>query len=151
MNGLFKFFKNEEKNNLKPGGEKKKLQIAAAAILIEIAKSDSDFAPEELEVIKTSLRVKFNLTDEEIQTLILESERERENSSDLFQFTHQINKEFSKEEKFILMEMIWKVIYADGILDKHEDYLAHKFATLLRLNHEELITTKMKVKSQLNK
>jgi len=42
------------------------------------------------------------------------------------------------------MELVWKLVYADGILDKHEDYLAHKLAKLLRLSHRELIDAKLK-------
>ena len=41
--------------------------------------------------------------------------------------------------------MVWEIIYTDGILDKHEDYLVHKLANLLRLSHEQLIEAKLKV------
>jgi len=42
--------------------------------------------------------------------------------------------------------MVWDVVYADGKLDKHEDYLVHKLAALLRLTHKQLIEAKLKVK-----
>jgi len=42
--------------------------------------------------------------------------------------------------------MVWKVIYADGKLDKHEDHLAHKLSSLLKLNHKQLIDAKLKVR-----
>ena len=41
------------------------------------------------------------------------------------------------------MELIWKVVYADGHLDQHEDYLAHKVSKLLRLSHAQLIQAKL--------
>ena len=40
--------------------------------------------------------------------------------------------------------MIWRVAYADGTIEKHEDYLVHKLARLLRLTHKQLIETKLK-------
>jgi len=43
------------------------------------------------------------------------------------------------------MEMIWRIVYADGHLNQHEDYLAHKISRLLRLSHPQLIETKLKV------
>ena len=125
------------------------LQVAAAAILIEIAKSDSDFADVELDVIKDILRDMFKLEEDEIMELMEMAVDERDKSSDLYRFTSIINRKFKKEEKISLMEMIWQVVYADGILDKYEDHLAHKFATLLRLDHKELITAKLKVKNSL--
>jgi uncharacterized tellurite resistance protein B-like protein len=142
-----------EKNGLnRDSGDlnsQKMLQVAATAILIEVAKSDSDFSEVEFQLIKKILQQKFSLTGEEIQQIIKTAELEREQSSDLYRFTNVINQKFNKDEKMSLMEMIWQVVYADGVLDKYEDYLAHKFATLLRLNHQELITAKLKVKNSL--
>ena len=45
----------------------------------------------------------------------------------------------------LAIEMIWQVAYADGRLDSHEDYLVHKLATLLRLDHKQLIEAKLKI------
>jgi uncharacterized tellurite resistance protein B-like protein len=45
-----------------------------------------------------------------------------------------------------IVEIIWKIAYADGKLDKHEDYLAHKLGKLLRLNHKQLIEAKLNAK-----
>ena len=44
-----------------------------------------------------------------------------------------------------IVEMVWKIAYADGFLDKHEDYLVHKLANLLRLTHKQLIDVKLKI------
>jgi uncharacterized tellurite resistance protein B-like protein len=70
------------------------------------------------------------------------------NSNDLWRFASLINKNYSIEEKESIMEMIWRVAYADGHLDKHEDYLVHKMAKLLRLSHKQLIEAKLEVKTQ---
>jgi uncharacterized tellurite resistance protein B-like protein len=42
--------------------------------------------------------------------------------------------------------MIWRIAFADGNLDKHEDYLVHKLAKLLRLTHKQLIEAKLRAK-----
>lgn len=126
----------------------RKLKVAATVLFLEIAKSDSVFVQEEFLVIKNILKETFGLEEDEITRIIEIAEEEREESSDLYPFTNLINKKLSKEEKLSLMEKIWQVIYADGILHKYEDYLAHKLANLLRLNHDELINTKLKVKKE---
>ena len=51
------------------------------------------------------------------------------------------------EEKLQVIELVWEIAYADGLLDKHEDYLVHKLADLLRLTHQQLIEAKLKAKS----
>ena len=67
----------------------------------------------------------------------------------LWQFTNAINEQFTKEQRISLIESIWKVIYTDDTLDKHEDYLVHKLQNLLRLSHKELIDAKLRVKASL--
>ena len=54
----------------------------------------------------------------------------------------------SPAEKRQIIEEVWRVIYADGALDAHEDYLVHKLAKLLNLNHPQLIEAKMTVKGE---
>jgi uncharacterized tellurite resistance protein B-like protein len=53
-------------------------------------------------------------------------------------------------EKRRILEHLWEVVYADGKLSKHEDYLIHKIATLLRLTHNDLIRAKLAVKQSLD-
>ncbi len=54
-----------------------------------------------------------------------------------------------RDERKLIMEEVWSVIYADGTLDSHEDYLVHKLANLLRLRHSEMIEAKVKALKQL--
>ena len=68
-------------------------------------------------------------------------------SIDLWQFTNLINQNYSTDEKLQIIETMWKIVYADGRLDKHEDYLVHKLSNLLRLTHKQLIDAKLRVKN----
>ena len=51
----------------------------------------------------------------------------------------------SEQKKTQIIEMVWEIIYIDGKLDQHEDYLVHKLARLLRLSHKQLIEAKLKI------
>jgi uncharacterized tellurite resistance protein B-like protein len=118
---------------------------ATCAILLELANIDGEFNDAERDHIIAVFKEKYNLPEEDILDLIEASEKELKESIDLWQFTNFINQNFSLEEKIKIMETVWKVAYADGTLDKNEDYLAHKVANLLRLNHKQLIDAKLKV------
>ncbi len=91
------------------------------------------------------MKREFGLTDEVAQGLVEMAELELKASVDLWQFTSLINTNYSPDEKIRLIELVWRVIYADGRLDKHEDYLVRKMAALLRLSHKEMIDAKLKV------
>jgi uncharacterized tellurite resistance protein B-like protein len=81
--------------------------------------------------------------------LLMLAEEVRSDSFDLQQFTSQINQNFDRAEKLEVMETLWRIIYADGVLDKFEDALARQLAALLRLSHREAIDLKLKVLEEL--
>ena len=91
----------------------------------------------------------FGLSEEYIQELMKLAEEKRKKSVDLFEFTHCVNQNYSREDKIKVVEMLWRIIYADGKLDQYEDHLVHRLSTLLRLTHKELITAKLSVLSQV--
>jgi len=121
------------------------VKVAACALMLEMAGIDSEFSEKEKEDIIRILKNNFGLKDEDAHELIVSAEEELNNSVDYWSLTNMINKNYSREEKSDIIELIWRVVYSDGILDKHEDYLVHKLAKLLKLSHEELIDAKLKV------
>jgi uncharacterized tellurite resistance protein B-like protein len=122
------------------------VRIATCAILLEMANIDGEFTEMERENIISILKKNFDVVDEYAEELIKESNEEVERSIDLWQFAKLINQSYSIEEKIQIIENVWEIVYADGRLDKHEDYLVHKLANLLRLDHKQLIEAKLKVK-----
>ena len=121
------------------------VRIATCALLLEMANIDGKFSVSERESILKILKKDYQLSDEHAKALIEAADEELERSIDLWQFARLINANYSTDEKFQIIETIWKVVYADGKLDKYEDYLIHKLAKLLRLTHKQLIDAKLKV------
>lgn len=127
------------------GGGRERVHVATAVLLLEMAHSDEQFHDMEEVLIRDLLQRKFNLGEESLAEVLELARRERQSSLDLFQFARDINESFTPEEKLEMMETLWRIIYADGVLDKYEDYLVRKLATLLRLSHREMIEAKLKV------
>lgn len=122
------------------------IHVATCALLLEMATIDGEFSEMERESIMAILKNRFNLTEEDALALMDAAREEITKSIDLWQFTNLINKNYTEEEKIRVIETIWKVVYADGILEKYEDYLIHQLGKLLRLTHSQLIEAKLKVK-----
>lgn len=126
--------------------EFERIQIATCIILLEVAKSDDEFSSIEKATLTAVLQKKFELSSEAIDELMEIASRKREESIDLWKFTHIINKNYTREEKKKIVEAVWQVIYADEKLDKYEDHFVHKLAKLLQLRHDELIEAKLRIK-----
>ena len=125
------------------------IQVACCAILLEAAHIDDDFTETERRRILDVLRERFDLSTEEAFELLEASAHVREESTDLYRFTREINARCSVPEKLRFVEEIWRIFYSDGLLDGHEDHLAHKLSKLLNLNHPQMIEAKMRVKKEL--
>ena len=74
-----------------------------------------------------------------------EAEKELQESVDLWQFAKLINENYSIENKIELIEILWRIVYVDGKMDKYEHYLMDKLGKILRLTHNQLIDAKLKV------
>jgi uncharacterized tellurite resistance protein B-like protein len=121
------------------------IRLAVCALFLEMANIDGEFSGSERDHVISLLKRRYDLPDEHILELMGASKKELKGSIDLWQFTNLINQNYSREEKIHIIEMVWEVVYADGRLDQHEDYLVHKLAKLLRLTQKDLIDGKLKV------
>lgn len=130
-------------------GKKERLESATCVLLLEVAGADNEFSPEECEHIIKTLRTRFALSQEQAEELIEAANTRRAQSFDLWKFTNEINETCTVEEKKDILAEVWRVIYADGVLSAHEDYIAHKLGRLLNLTHPDLINAKMQVLEEL--
>ena len=121
------------------------LQLAAAALLIELAHADAERDEQEQQALKAALKASFSLTEEQLHTLVELAEQEAREATSLYQFTRLINDHYSPEQKIQLIEMLWQVALADGEICKYEDHLIRKTAELLYVSHSDFIRTKLKI------
>lgn len=151
MFNLREIFKRSTADSAKPTeqDEFERILVATCVLLLEVAKSDDVFSSIEQATITAILGKEFQLSDEAVKELMKIASKRREESTDLWEFTHLINEHYSLEERIKIIEIAWRVIYADNKLDEYEDHLVHKLAGLLRLRHQELIAAKLKVLEEL--
>lgn len=105
----------------------------------------------EIEALKLSelLTQKFSLSANEIAELIDLAKTESHQATSLHQFTQIVNSQCSHEDKFRLIKAMWEIAYADGNLDKYEDYMIRKVADLIYVPHSDFIRAKSLVKTEL--
>lgn len=121
------------------------LKVATCALLVEMARIDESFTPQETKTILDILQNRFGVSNAHAEALVAEADKELVESVDLWQFARLINENYSREEKIGIIEILWQVVYVDGKMDQYEDYLMHKMTKLLRLSHKELIDAKLKI------
>ena len=129
--------------------EKRKVEIAACALFIEMAKADGEFSDEEKEFIIAEMKNTFNLDKECVDELIVLAEKQVKESVSLYEFTGVINNTFSQKGKLELIESLWRLIYKDEKLNMYEDHLIKRIAATMNIEHKQIINAKLWVKEQM--
>jgi uncharacterized tellurite resistance protein B-like protein len=145
---LSSFFLPDE--SLQSMDEARGLQLATAVLLVEVMRCDSNFATKEREATERALRKAFALSDAELARLMAQAEQTAQGANDYFRFTSAMNDQFSQAQKIQVVELMWQVAFADGVLDENEQHLISKIAGLLHVTHGEYIAAKMHAKEALS-
>jgi len=124
------------------------LRIATAALLSEVARADYKEQVEESELIFELLKARFGLRAEDAELLQSEGYQEAEDAVSLQAFTRLLHGELTGDEKFGLVEMLWRVALADQHLDRYEDHLVRKIADLLYVSHKDQIRLRNRVREE---
>ena len=118
-------------------------QLAAAALLVEVMVIDGNLDEQELTSISQTLCQILALSGEQVDELIRLSRDEVAEATSLYQFTREINTHFDAEQKMNLLTAMWRVAFADGYLDKHEESIIRRVADLLHILHSDYIRCKL--------
>ena len=125
------------------------LRLATAALLIEVTRADFHVEQSERRAVVSAVQELFGLSREETDELVSMAEEEVDGSVSLYQFTQLVDREFSQQQKAQVIEMMWRVAFADLDKDMHEEYLVRKVADLLHVPHSTFIRTRHIVETQL--
>ena len=140
MFNLFKKNKKEEnKNSLS--------LIAVASLLIHSAKIDENFSEKEKKIIKDAL-IEMGADKKNIDDIIKEAEEKERDSNQILDFTRQV-KNINENEKKVIIEALWNIIYSDKNADMYETNLMRRLSGLLYLDNKVVGDIKEKIKSKL--
>lgn len=116
-----------------PQADEHALQLATAVMLVEVMRADAEFHADERVAVLAALREKFELADDEAARLTELAEGAARDATDLFSFTDRINRHFDMPRKLRMVELMWGVAYADGVLSAHERHVMWRIADLLHV------------------
>mgnify|MGYP006156370033 FL=1 len=124
------------------GNEQHQEHLAAASLMVEVMVIDRQISDEEVHTVKKILERQFDIQEDEIEQLLKLAKEEVSEATSLYQFTRLINDQFDQQKKNDLMSNLWRVAFADEVLDKHEEALIRRIADLIHVPHADFIKTK---------
>jgi uncharacterized tellurite resistance protein B-like protein len=123
--------------------EEASLELATAALLIEVSRADFEVSEEEREAIEESLRKSFGLTEDETRQIVALARDEVSRAVSLYEFTRLVDQRFTPDQKRHIVGLLWEVAFSDARIEGREEHLIRKIATLLHVPHQAFIEEKI--------
>lgn len=123
--------------------------VAAAALMVEAARSDGAYSEAERALIGRVLADRLDLAEEEAARLLESGEAAQDGAVELFKFTHALKTSLDAKARIGLIEMLWEVVYADGRLDAFEDRLVRRVAGLLHVPDQDRSHARQRVLARM--
>ena len=138
---MFNFFKKQNQNTAEndPSFE---IELTAAVLAYEIARSDGDIDDNELSVLMEEIEKIAKKVGKESVEILKIVENYSKDSISFYEFIEDINKNYSKEEKLSLLKFLWRTAYADGKLDVDEERIVRRVADLIMIKDVEVLKLK---------
>ena len=138
---MFNFFKKTKEKKVKntPSFE---IELTAAVLAYEIARSDGDVSSDELSVLMEEIESVAKKVGKDKFEIFKIVETYSQDSVSFHEFIEDINKSYSKDQKLSLIKFLWKTAYADGRLDVDEERLVRRVADLIKIKHLEVLKLK---------
>ena len=140
MFGIFK-----RKNKTKTDQEKTtsfEIELTASVLAYEIARSDGDISDSELLILLEEIKKissKVNKSEDMILDIVKEFSK---NSISFHEFIEDINSNYSKKDKLLLIKFLWDIAYADKVLEVNEERLIRRIADLIYIKDIEVLKLK---------
>ena len=140
---MFSLFKKEKENK---SNENHLSLTSVAALLVHSARIDQNFTEKEKDIIKRAL-IEMGADENNLDGIIKEAEEKEQDSNQILEFTKEV-KNKNVDEKKIVIEALWNIIYSDKDADIYETNLMRRLSGLLYLDPKIVGDIKEKIKSK---
>lgn len=125
------------------------LRLAAGALLITAGSIDGEFDADEKRKVKALLQKRFDLEPGETKQLFADAEARERDAVDLYRFTSVLCRELDQDGRKRIVEMLWEVVLADGVVDEFEANLVWRVAELIGVSTRDRVTLRKQVEARL--
>ena len=139
---FFNEFIGEAEAEERPAVDKR---LAAAALMVQVMAADGIVRPEEEAKLRTVLAESYDLSAEDADRLAQQASEAHGRAIDLYSFTSVLKRDMSDDERLLMVEDLWEMVFADGKLHEFEDNVVWRVAELLGVQSRSRMELKQRV------
>ena len=126
------------------------LHVATATLLVEVSRADFVEQQSELDRMRQLLAQQFSLNETDLDELMIQARESADKLVSIQHITRLLNEQFDASMKVRVVEMMWQVVYADGIKDHYEEHLIRQVSELLYVPHSRFIQARHKAEQSID-
>lgn len=126
------------------------VQLAAAALMYNVVQADGILRNVEKEKLAEILRQEYALGDTQLDELMTAAKTADSEAVDLYQFTSVLMSSMSEADRIGFIEILWEVVYADGVRDEVEDNVVWRISELLGVSDRERVLMRQRVQQRVS-
>ncbi|MDZ7823880.1 MAG: TerB family tellurite resistance protein [Ahrensia sp.] len=124
-------------------------RVAAAALMHHVIEADGILRDVEKERYKELLEHENNLAGKELSALLEAAQKADAEAVDLYKFTSVLVRELSQAQRVHFIELLWELVYADGVRHELEDNVVWRICELMGVSTQDRVAMRQRVEAQL--
>ena len=129
--------------------QEEELRLSAGALLVTAGTIDGNFDADEKRKVKALLQTRFALAPKEVRQLFEGSEVRERDAVDLYRFTSVLCRQLDQDGRKRIVEMLWEVVMADGVVDEFESNLVWRVAELIGVSTRDRVVLRKKAEERV--
>jgi len=137
---------SQDEHTLDLGEEQ--LRLASAALLVRAMVIDGDVDEREKKTLHRVLQTAFEMTPRDVTALIAQAKEQENQAVDLYGFTSVLTGQLDQDGRKKIVEMLWEIVMADGVIHEFEANLVWRVAELLGISARDRIRLRKRVEQR---
>lgn len=147
---MFDRFQTFLRSVVKDGGKRQEWtrddpRVAMAALFFHVVEADGVVSDQESQMVRDLLAEEYGLKGSELTALVDAGQQADDEAVDLYGFTSVLKRALDAEQKIGFVELLWELVYADGVRHELEDNIVWRIAELLGVSGRDRVLMRQRV------
>ncbi len=148
IDAIVKFVSELSSDEELPDFTPSRIQLAQAALMYHVIAVDGVVTDEERERMSSLLADQFGVNPGEAEQLLADAQKADGEAIDLYAFTSVLKRTLDEEQRIAIVENLWEMVFADGVVHELEDNVVWRIAELLAVSSRDRVTLKQRVRDR---
>lgn len=145
---LGKFLQGLSGDEEKPEFTRDDPRVAATALFFHVIDADGVVEASERDKISQLVQKSYSLDERQLAELLDVGEQAEDESIDFYAFTSVLKRSLDAEQRVQFIELLWELVYADGVKHELEESVVGRVAELLGVSDRDRVIMRQQAENK---